>query len=292
MINASQHISILTADGVPLAASYYQAQQASVPVCIVAPAMAVHRRFYEKFCRYLCDSGFHVVIFDYRGFGDTQLPKHLAASSSFRAIGELDLEAVIEFSLQKSDTLYFIGHSLGMQALGFSPSNHKIARVISVASGSGYYGWIPLPKRIARYFLWRYFMPWTARIVGHFPGKRLRFLGDIPGRMAIEWSKLCCTPGYLRATTSSPPEPAFAKLTAKMLVMSFTDDRVMPRAPIDDLHENFANADQHRVHLMPSVLGIKKIGHLDAFRESSKPLWQRWLRWLNTQSDDYATDMD
>jgi predicted alpha/beta hydrolase len=288
MINASQHITITAQDGLPIAATFYETMQASAVVCIVAPAMAVHRRFYDKFCLFLCEAGFHVLIFDYRGFGDTKLPKTLSASSSFRSLGELDLEAAIQFSLKKTDKVYFIGHSLGMQALGFAPSNHKIERVISVASGSGYYGWIPFPKRIARYFLWRWLMPLTARILGYFPGKRLGLLGDIPGRMAIEWSTLCCTPGYLRATPRSPPDPSFAKLNAEMLVMSFTDDVVMPKAPIDDLHENFVNARRERIHLLPGLLGIESIGHLGAFRESSKPLWRRWSKWLHAENPSYS----
>jgi predicted alpha/beta hydrolase len=288
MVNASQHITITAKDGLPIAATFYKAERASAAVCIIAPAMAVHRRFYDKFCTFLCETGLHVLIFDYRGFGDTQLPENLATQSSFRSLGELDLEAVIEFALEKTDKIYFIGHSLGVQALGFAPSNHKIERVISVASGSGYYGWIPFPKRIARYFLWRWFMPFMARMLGYFPGKRLRFLGNIPGRMAIEWSALCCRPGYLRAIPGLAPDPSFLTVNAKMLVMSFTDDVVMPKAPIDDLHENFANANRERVHLNPGLLGVQKIGHLAAFRESSKPLWQRWSKWLHADNPVYS----
>jgi predicted alpha/beta hydrolase len=288
MTITSQTITLYAMDGLPLAATWYACEQKNAPICIVAPAMAVHRRFYDKFCLFLCATGFHVLVFDYRGFGGTELPKNLRASSSFRSLGELDLEAILQFALKKTDKIYFVGHSLGMQALGFAPSNHRVQRVISVASGSGYYGWIPFPKRIARYCLWRWLMPLTARILGYFPGKRLGVLGNIPGRMAIEWSRLCCTPGYLRATSRSPPDPSFVKVNAEMLVMSFTDDVVMPKAPIDDLHENFINAKRERIHLMSSLLGIESIGHLGAFRESSKPLWQRWSKWLHDESPSYS----
>jgi predicted alpha/beta hydrolase len=288
MINTSQRITILAMDGLPLCATWYSCEQKNAPICILAPAMAVHRRYYDAFCAYLCSAGFDVVSFDYRGAGDTALSNDIAVKSSFRSCGELDLEAVIQFAAKRSEKLFLIGHSLGIQALGFAPSNVKIQRVISVASGSGYYGWVPMPKRIARYMLLCFLMPLLAKIFGYFPGKRLGILSNIPGRMAIEWSALCRTPGYLRQTTASAPEPNFSMLEAKMLVMSFTDDNVMPKAAIDDLHENYCNAQRERIHLTPCALGFEKIGHLGAFREANQALWKRWVVWLSAENPAYS----
>jgi predicted alpha/beta hydrolase len=247
--------------------------------CIIGPAMAVPRRFYGEFARFLAEAGFDVLSLDFRFGGSAAHP--LRFDDGFRGFG-LDLSAAIEEAQRwrPENALVFVGHSLGGKAIGLTPHNGLIERAVSVASGSGYYGWSPFPHDRLRYVFWTAFVPPLTRIAGYFPGRSLGVLGDLPKPIALEWARLCKIPGYLRESLSSPPVPFFEDFRAPFLFMSFDDDAIMPRRATDDLAANYTNAKIERVHLMPADIGLSRVGHMNAFRKGREVLWPAMARWL------------
>ncbi|MDX8411876.1 MAG: hypothetical protein R8K46_08440 [Mariprofundaceae bacterium] len=66
---AISQISIPTTDGLRLAGTLYQRGDAADRAVIICGAMGIARRHYDAYAKHLCEQGFTVVTFDYRGIG-------------------------------------------------------------------------------------------------------------------------------------------------------------------------------------------------------------------------------
>ena len=106
-----------------------------------------------------------------------------------------DLDAVDDRLAARSGELpiYLIGHSLGAQLPGLLQHRDRLAGLLSVAAGSGY--WrdnAPQLKRMVLYF-WHVLVPVGTALFGYFPGKRIGKVGNLPkgevaalGRFSIQ----------------------------------------------------------------------------------------------------------
>src|SRR2546421_711925 len=70
--------------------------------------------------------------------------------------------------------LTWIGHSLGAQIVPFVPDHRELARVITIAAGSGYWRDNVAALRPKVWLLWYVLTPLITPVFGYFPGKRLR----------------------------------------------------------------------------------------------------------------------
>ena len=89
-----------------------------------------------------------------------------------------------------------VGHSLGAQLPGLLRHRDRIAGLVSVAAGSGY--WrdnAPQLKRIVLYF-WHVLVPLGVAVAGYFPGKRIGKVGDLPRGVVLQWRRWCLHPRY------------------------------------------------------------------------------------------------
>ena len=171
---------------------------AASAVVILPPAMGVAQNYYARFAQWLATQGFVVITFDYRGIG-------LSAPASLRGL-EVDLfdwahdcEAVIDFATQRlpDAPLYWLGHSLGGQLLGLIQNHDRIRRVVTIATGNGYWLENSWPIRSVVLWLWFVVVPLATRITGYFPGKRLRKIGDLPRGVIEQWRRWCLNREYV-----------------------------------------------------------------------------------------------
>lgn len=271
-------------DGFPLAATWTLPPEPRA-VLVIAAAMGVPRGFYRHFTARMAERGHAVLGFDVRGTGGSGPASRKDAVGGFTGFGTLDLAAILDVAAQRATELggiplRLVGHSLGSMAFGLAPNSTLVDAAISVASGNGYWGFQPYPQNLMRATLWSVVMPAFAHTIGWFPGSQMGIVGDIPREAALEWSRMCNTPGYVRPTSRHPPNPSFAKWQGPMLVVSVSDDEIMPPRPIDDLHENFAGARITRWHLTPAEVGPERVGHLGMFKKGAEPLWDRMADWF------------
>ena len=92
--------------------------------------------------------------------------------------------------------LYVVGHSLGAQLPGMLRHRDRIAGLVSVAAGSGY--WrdnAPPLKRIVLYF-WHVLVPIATGAVRLLPGRAHRKVGDLPRGVILQWRRWCLNPRY------------------------------------------------------------------------------------------------
>jgi len=87
--------------------------------------------------------------------------------------------------------LYWVGHSLGGQLLGLIPNRERIDRVITIATGSGYWRENSWQTKRFVWWLWYVVAPLALNVAGYFPGKRLRKVGDLPRGVMEQWRRWC-----------------------------------------------------------------------------------------------------
>jgi len=194
-----------------------------------------------------------------------------------------DFDAVIAAALQRSGDapLYVIGHSLGAQLPGLLKHRDRIAGMVSVAAGSGY--WrdnAPQLKRIVLVF-WHVLVPVYTKLFGYFPGKTLRKVGDLPAGVVLQWRKWCLNPRYHVGAEGTPVREKFEAARFPLVALSMTDDELMTERGTHVLVNCYANAPRRVERIAPADVRALRIGHFGFFRDQFQTsLWQRALTLL------------
>jgi predicted alpha/beta hydrolase len=272
---------VLTADdGRALAVHRYEPASAPRGVALVVPAMATPSRYYSSFARWLADRGVRAVTFDYRGMED---PVALRAETADLDRWVADAGDVLAAVADEAAGLpvTWIGHSLGGQILPFV-DHARLASVITVAAGDGYWRRNAPGIRWKVPFLWWAVAPLAIRLTGYYPGDRIGMVGDLPANVMRQWSRWCRHPEYLQADHPEAPG-LFAEVKLPLMSLSFTDDEMMSAASIQHLHDWYSGAEQVRQRYSPEQLEGRRVGHHGFFRQAHEDLWDELvLPWVAT----------
>ena len=264
-------LTITADDGRALPATWYEPTGvAPVGVVVVAPAMATPASYYAAFATWLATQGYRTLAFDVRGM-DSVAAMKAEDADLLRWFG--DMASALDVALGSAGDLpvTYVGHSLGGQAIPFV-DHSRVDRIITVASGTGYYRhnlpafrWgVPLAKYVIA--------PVASRAAGYFPGRRLHILGDVPSGVMRQWGRWCMHPDAMGADVPNVAE-RFASVTSPITSITFTDDQLLSQANFADLHDRFVNADQVRQRYSPAQLEVDRMGHHGFFRARHQDLW-------------------
>ncbi len=282
----AQPLSFTAADGTPLSGMLYEPQAsagASAKACVlVAGGLGIGQRFYAPFAHWLAQRGYRVLTFDLRGMGASRRPEHR------RSLRGLDADmltwarqdfaaAVMRLAEQSPDgRVALVGHSLGMHHAGMTTAaaQQRIARAVSVAAGSGYWrDWAPASRRKAPWML-HLAAPLLTPVLGWFPGKRLRMVGDLPGPAMRQWSRWCRHPEFAWGAEPDRVLPSLRAARFPIHCLSFTDDEAMTENCTRKLLAALPNAPSQLQIVAPADLGLTAIGHVGAFRsEVGAAVW-------------------
>src|ERR1700683_1084793 len=131
-----EELSLPARDGMPLAATIFRPDNSTQgnPFVLITSAVCVRRAFYKKFAPYLCDQGFSVLCFDYRGVGDSRPKSLFRFKATMSDWGEKDVAGMIDWIAAEHahEKLMVIGHSVGAQLVGLAPNNERIAGGLSM----------------------------------------------------------------------------------------------------------------------------------------------------------------
>jgi predicted alpha/beta hydrolase len=256
---------------------------APLAAIVVPSAMGVTQSFYSRFAEWLAARGYLAATFDYRGIGQSAPPTLRGFEIDIRDWATQDCAAVIDFMKAQAPSvpLYWVGHSLGGQLLGLIPNRERIDRAITIATGNGY--WLENSWQTRRFVWWLWFVaaPLALRIVGYFPGKRLRKVGDLPRGVMAQWRRWCLDREYVVGVEGEGVRRSYAAVRTPMLSLSFTDDEMMSEQGIRSLHRLYANAPIEYRRIAPRDIGVPRIGHFGFFRPQFEPtLWPLVPQWL------------
>jgi predicted alpha/beta hydrolase len=275
-------IELASSGGVRLQARLFApAAAAAQAAVLIAPAMGVRQDYYRDFAAWLARQGYAALTFDYRGVGASRPPTMRHSLRGFDA--DLfdwadDVDAAIEHltGIAPEAPLYVVGHSLGAQLPGMLKHRDRIAGLVSIAAGSGY--WrdnAPPLKRMVLYF-WHVLVPLATWTCGYFPGARLKKVGDLPRGVILQWRRWCLNPRYHVGHEGEALRRQFAAASFPVVALSMTDDELMTERGTRMLIDCYENAPRELLRIAPADASAKRIGHFGFFRaQFETTLWTR-----------------
>ncbi|MDH5709635.1 MAG: alpha/beta fold hydrolase, partial [Hylemonella sp.] len=248
---------------------------------VIGGAMGAPQSYYAAFAAWLASQGYRVTTFDYRGHGASQPNTPGQRLRGFRADlfdWARDYEAIVAAAKQAQPDrpLYLLGHSLGAQLPGLFEQPERIAGLLSIAAGSGY--WRDNAPRLRRHvlFFWHVMVPLATGVCGYFPGRRLRMVGDLPAGVVRQWRRWCMHPSYGVGAEGTAVAQRYARARYPVQAWSIDDDEMMTERGTRALLGWYAGAHHQLVRLAPAEAQARRIGHFGLFRESFRhTLWPR-----------------
>lgn len=284
MVAQTTDLTLTATDGAALGASQFVPKAAPTRAVVIAGAMGVPQRFYAALATFLATQGIGVVTFDYRGIGRSLHGPLRAERGRLSDWGEHDLEAALQHARTTwpDAPLAVVTHSVGGQLLGMAPTFASVDRALTVGSQSGYWKLWPGIGSAVMWGVWHVAIPLLTPLFGYLPMKRVGMGENVPRHVAREWARSGRDPNYLWGYFRDRPSMrGYATWRGRLRAIDVSDDALAPTRTVDGLVAHYPAAIVTRETLTPASVGVAKIGHFGAFRESMRDaLWADWTRWL------------
>ncbi len=270
---------VVTADGIRIAARFFAPPGEARGGVLIAPAIGASQDYYAPFAAWLAAQGFLAATFDYRGMGLSRRGGLRGFNADILDWARLDCGAMVDAAAARAPgrPMVWIGHSLGGQILALVPNRERLARIVTVACGSGYWRENAWPLRSRVWWLWYVLVPLAVPLFGYFPGRRLRKVGDLPKGVIEQWRRWCLDPEYAVGVEDGA-RAQYAAVRTPIVSLSFSDDEFMSERSIESIHGFYANAPRTMKRFAPRDVGAKRIGHFGFFRQENEgSLWREHL---------------
>jgi predicted alpha/beta hydrolase len=283
--NHSQSSFELSAvDGVPLAATLFSPIAdggAAEPIgaVIIVAGMGITQSFYAPLAQWLASRGFVVLTFDFRGVGASLRGPLAKVDVDLVGWARLDASAALkklkEFAPNSPVT--WVGHSFGGQILPFVANHHLIDKVVTIATGSGYWKQNAKQLRWKVPLLWYGLVPTLTPVFGYFPGRKLRMVGNMPKRAMLQWRRWCLNKDYAIGAEGGTVGELFAGVASPIFAISFSDDEMMSEQNTNAIHRCYTGAEVQMRRFQPHELGVERVGHFGFFRDPMATAWESTL---------------
>jgi len=276
-MNTFENLTITCADSYSLTARFYPAKQSThqLPI-LVCPATGITQGFYHHFIEWLAQQGSDVLVFDFRGIGESLHGPLRQSNASIQDWGQLDIPAAIETLLNKTgkQQVILLGHSAGGQLLGIVSNYKKVAQVIAISGSTGHVkGLKGRTKRMAP-VMFKMIFPVSSLIKGYGATKFLGMGENLPKNVAKQWAEFCSKPGYvMNAVGKTIFEDYHNEIQCPITVYWSSDDEIATEANVKDLLRLYPKASTEMIELKPKDTGHKAIGHMLMFKKSHQNLW-------------------
>jgi predicted alpha/beta hydrolase len=275
---------VVAADGRAIAARFFAPAGAPRGAVLVVPAMGTPQDYYRAFADWLAGQGFLAATFDYRGTGRSRPQENRTSLRGFKADildwARLDCAAMIDALAAegRGAPLTWIGHSLGGQILALVPNNARVAKAVTIATGSGYWRETVPSLRPKAWWLFYVVVPLALALWGYFPGRALRKIGDLPEGAMAQWRRWCLNRDYAFGAEDDAVRAGYGAVRTPIVSLSFADDEMMSLRNTEALHACYSGAPRRMTRIAPREIGAARIGHFGFFRPAFEPtLWQRYL---------------
>jgi predicted alpha/beta hydrolase len=261
-------------------------------VALINAGAGIGSNYYDRFARFLSQSGVPTLVYDYRGIAKSRPRSLRGFAASVEDWGSKDCAAVLEWLAARfpGARRIVIGHSVGGFVTGFVTNGPMIDRMLLVSAHTGYWRDYASNSRLGMYLLWHTLMPALTRVVGYFPGRWLHLLEDLPAGVALEWANRREADFWwnLRRSDGEPDQARiddaiarFLAIRAPTLAITFADDAFATEAATDRILGLYRNCPTTRRVVRPDDVGGQKIGHFGFFRSRfSDTLWPQVVEWL------------
>jgi len=271
---------ILAGDGQKLSARFFRPEGEPRASVLIVPAMGTPQEYYRAFAQWLSRQGLLAATFDYRGTGLSRPRALRGFKADIFDWARLDCAAMIDAlsAAAPGVPLYWIGHSLGGQIFALVPNRQRVAKAVTVATGSGYWRETVPALRPKAFWLFHVVTPLALALCGYFPGKTLRKIGDLPKGVMAQWRAWCLNRDYSYGAESDEVRAQYAAVRTPIVSLSFSDDEMMSLRNTEAMHGYYSGAPRRMKRISPQEIGAPRIGHFGFFRSTfERSLWQRYL---------------
>lgn len=272
-------VELKTSDGCVLSGRVFRAATPKGAVLIVG-AMGVGQSFYEPLATWLAAQRFTAVTFDYRGMGRSRRGPLSKVDATIVTWAERDVAAALDALAESApgQPITWIGHSLGGQIIPFVPNRDRAAKIVTIATGSGYWRENAAPLKRKVWIFWWGAVPLATPMFGYFPGRMLGMVGDLPKGVVTQWRRWCLDRDYVVGAEGPDVAELFADVTTPITSFSFSDDEMMSAENVASIHGFYTRAPKAMRRFDPSELHVRRVGHFGFFRrEMEDPLWRTHL---------------
>lgn len=275
---AHQTAEIICGDGYRLHGHFLPraaGTSAGLPV-LISPATGVRQHFYLRFARWLAAQGHDVLVFDYRGIGLSLHGSLRDCKATLADWGQQDQVAAIDWLLNRTgaEQIVIIGHSAGGQMIGLLPNHHRVARLVGVAASTGWFKAMKPAFRLKAHFGMRLVLPLGIRLKGYGTTAIIGLGENLPAGVARQWGQWCAAGGYARNAVKHQAHRDFhSQVRTPVTVLHAEDDDIATAGTVADLLSTLPSAPRQVRCLRPHEHGLRRIGHLDWFRQSHQVLW-------------------
>lgn len=274
------------ADGRELAAHWIPAARRRA-VLVINPATGFPQSFYFRLASYSAGRGYDTLVYDYRGMGASAPADIARETCRMSDWGLLDMRTALAAASAHAGELPVatLGHSVGGQFLGLL-TNHELARAhVQIAVSVGYWPWEHAPFRYLAWWFWRVHGPLMLAIKGYVPSGGGWAGLPLPRGVYEEWRRWCLRPGHFGPDLSTYlADNVFARISAPVLNVGFTDDPIATRRTVDALNEFYPAVQRESRWYSPADAGGARIGHEGFFASRQRDtLWRPVMDWLDSK---------
>ncbi|WP_180104215.1 alpha/beta fold hydrolase [Acinetobacter sp. YH12108] len=267
-------------DGYQLSARFYpvtETESKKSPI-LICPATGITKQFYHIFSCWLQTQGYAVMVFDFRGIGESLKGSVKQSKASIVQWGQLDIPAAIDALLAKTQAakVILLGHSAGGQLLGIVPNYVKVEKVVAIAGSTGHIKGLRGRTKLLAPVMFNIIFPLARITKGYGPTQAIGMGENLPKDVAREWAEFCSKPGYVINAIGKKISPAHdyhAQITCPITSIWASDDEIATQANVKDLLRLYPKAATEMIELKPQEYDHKGIGHMLMFKKSHQNLW-------------------
>jgi predicted alpha/beta hydrolase len=272
-----QNIIITAADGYQLSALYSTPVGKTTGAIILSSATGIKKEFYINFTRFLVQNGYNVLLYDYRGIGQSA-PNNLKTSCSYmHEWGTMDMNAVLDFMVHEKGftDIIWVGHSVGAQLVGFLEHREHVKKVVAISSALGYWGYFPFPVKWLIWSLWYFIGPLMVKVYGYGAMQKIGWGENLSRNMMKEWREWCLSKNYFTGLLQEKLHmDKFYQFTTPISAVYISDDYIANDKTVPLMMKFFPNAPQEILKIQVEQYTKFKVGHTGIFRRKfEKNLW-------------------
>lgn len=272
-----QKITITAGDGYRLSALYAIPIAEAKGTVVLSSATSVKKEYYINFSRFLVQNGYRVLIYDYRGVGESA-PGNLRTSPSYmHEWGTMDMNAALNYLVREKQLtdIIWMGHSIGAQLAGCLENRRHIKQVISISAALGYWGYFPFPMNLKVWSLWYIISPLLIKIYGYGTLKRLGWGEDLPKNIILEWRQWCMSKNYFQTFLEDHYQvDKFYNFKVPIKALYMSDDYIANDKTVSLMKRFFPDAPYEICKIATRKYTNQKVGHIGIFRKKfQNSLW-------------------
>ena len=270
-------ITITASDGYQLGAMIAKPIDKSSQTVIISSGTGIKKEFYINFAQFLVNNSYNVLLFDYRGIGESA-PDDLKLSDAYmHDWGVLDMNAALNYmvEVQNLTNIVWIGHSVGGQLVGFLEKREHVKHIISISAALGYWGYFPFPMKMIIWTLWYVISPILTKVYGYGTLKKVGWGENLSKNTFLEWRGWCMNKDYYgKFLQEKLNTDKFYDFNVPITAVYLSDDYIANDITAPLMSKFYPNSTFDVLKLQVNRYTSHKVGHSGIFKKKFKnSLW-------------------